>query len=323
MNPTPSPEPYPPLPITTQITSQRQTHASWGDRLIHPVSARNLFAAPCSKLARQFGCVALPASWLHTACTVTFGIAAGMWLAVEVASAGEYYLRGGIGLTRSDASSFIDIDCKSEVPAALYGCGSRDGVPRQSAGDFGAIPVIEAGLGYKNGATRFEFLLEYRPQFEFEGRANFLPPDRRQSVMAELSSISGMLAGFVDFSGPELPDSLPITPYIGAGIGVARTKIGETSMIFPTTTTIVPGEIRSGLAWMLTAGIAVPLSEKMILDLGWRYSDLGEVHTGADRGRVVWHDGSRDPLPLDLAPTRTRLKGHGLRLSLRYAFPKE
>ena len=323
MNHASSPEPYLPFTISTPATSRRQTHASLRDPLIHTVSTLHLLAVPCRYLARHFGCCVLHTSWLPTARTVTIGVTAGMWLAVGVAGAGEYYLRGGIGLERSDAASFTDIDCSSTMPAALYGCGSSDGVPRQSAGDFGTIPVIEAGLGYASGATRLEFLLEYRPQFEFEGRANFLAPDRRQSVMAELSSISGMLAGFVDFSGPERQDALPITPFIGAGVGIVRTRTGTTSMTFPRTTTIVPGESRSGFAWMLTAGVAVPLGEKVILDLGWRYSDLGEVRTGEGGGRVVWRDGSRDPLPLDLAPTRTRLKGHGLRLSLRYALSME
>ena len=143
-------------------------------------------------------------------------------------------------------------------------------MPRQSAGDFGTMPVIEAGPGYASGATRLEFLLEYRPQFEFEGRANFLSRDRRQSVMAELSFVSGIMGGFVNFSCPELPNVLSFTPFIGAGIGVVRTKVGTTSMVFPTTTTIVPGERRWGLAWNLTAGVAVPLGEDAILDLSWR-----------------------------------------------------
>ena len=46
----------------------------------------------------------------------------------------------------------------------------------------------------------------------------------------------------------------------------------------------------------------------------------GASRTGRGAGRVVWRDGSREPLPLDLAATRARLASHGLRLSLRYAF---
>ena len=60
------------------------------------------------------------------------------------------------------------------------------------------------------------------------------------------------------------------------------------------------------------------VGERAILDLAWRYTDLGEVRTDRASSRVVWREGSREPRPLDLAPTETRLKGHGVRLSLRY-----
>ena len=68
---------------------------------------------------------------------------------------------------------------------------------------------------------------------------------------------------------------------------------------------------------MVTAGAAVALGERVTVDLAWRYTDLGAVHTGRGAGRVIWRDGSREPLPLD---SRARLAGHGLRLSLRYGF---
>ena len=71
---------------------------------------------------------------------------------------------------------------------------------------------------------------------------------------------------------------------------------------------------------MLTAGVATSLGDNTMLKLAWRYTDLGAVETGEGRGRVVWRDRSRDPLPLDLAPTRAQLRSHGLRLSLRYGF---
>ena len=205
--------------------------------------------------------------------------------------------------------------------AALYGCGTGgDGAPYRSVGDFGTVQAVEVGLGYVTGAARFELLVEYRPRFAFEGRANFLAPESRQSVSADLSSVSGMLAVFVDLAGLGLPRPGPFAPFVGAGIGAAHTRIGKTTMTFPATTTTVPGGSRVGLAWMATAGVALALDERVTLDLAWRYTDLGEVRTGRGAGRVVWRDGSREPLPLDLAPTRARLAGHGVRLSLRYAF---
>ena len=132
--------------------------------------------------------------------------------------------------------------------------------------------------------------------------------------------VSGMLAGFVDLAGLGLPKPGPFQPFVGAGLGVVDTRIGKTTMTFPATTTTVPGGNRTGLAWMVTAGVAMAVGDRATLDLAWRYTDLGKVRTDRGRGRVVWRDGSREPRPLDLAPTEARLRGHGVRLSLRYAF---
>ena len=249
-------------------------------------------------------------------------ITVGAWMLPGAASAGDFYLRGGIGLDRPAGTTFTDRNCSSASPAALYGCGrGGDGAPYRSRGGFGTAPVLELGLGYAAApAIRMEVPVEYRPRLAFEGRANFLEPGRRQSVAAELSTLSGMLAGYVDLPGLGLAKIGPFGPFVGAGVGAVRTRIGEMRMTFPRTTTVVPGAGRTGLAWMLTAGVAVALGERATLDLAWRYTDLGEVRTGRGAGRVVWRDGSREPLPLDLAETRARLGSHGLRLSLRYGF---
>lgn len=249
-------------------------------------------------------------------------IAAGMSAAPGVATAGDFYLRGGLGLDHPTDTVFADRNCASAAPDALYGCGrGGDGAPLRSLGGLGTAPVLEAGLGYvATPATRLELLVEYRPDLAFEGRANFLAPDRRQEVTADLASVSAMLAGFVDLPALGVPRIGSFDPFVGAGAGVVRTRIGETRMMFPRTTTIVPGASRTGFAWMVTAGVATALNERMTLDLAWRYTDLGTVHTGRGAGRVVWRDGSREPLPLDLAATRAKLRSHGLRLSLRHAF---
>ena len=65
-------------------------------------------------------------------------------------------------------------------------------------------------------------------------------------------------------------------------------------------TTIVPGGDRTGAAWMVTAGWSAVLGDRTTLNLAWRYTDLGEVSTDRVEGRVVWRDGSREPLLLAL-----------------------
>ena len=71
---------------------------------------------------------------------------------------------------------------------------------------------------------------------------------------------------------------------------------------------------------MATPGIAVAPYDRAILDLAWRCTDLGGVRTPRGPGRVAWREASREPLPLDLAPTRARLAGRRVGLSPRRAF---
>ena len=95
------------------------------------------------------------------------------------------------------------MDCSSLVPAALYGCGlGGNGAPHRSVGDFGTVAGLELGLGYAvSSAVRLEALVAYRPRFTFDGRANFLDPDRRQSASADLAALSGILAAYADLPG--------------------------------------------------------------------------------------------------------------------------
>ena len=249
-------------------------------------------------------------------------MAAAATLLPGLAVAQDVYLRAGLDLSRPADTHFTDADCARLVPAALYGCGvGGDGAPLRSVGDVGTVAGVELGLGYVVvPAVRLEALLTYRPRFTFDGHANFLAPDREQSVSVDLSSLSGILAAYVDLPGVGVRPLGPFSPFVGGGLGAARVASGETHMTFPKTRTLVPGTRWTGLTWRLTAGLGLSWGERATLDLAWRYTDAGVIETGAGPGRVEWLDGSRDPVVLDLAPTQAPLQSHGLHLSLRYAF---
>ena len=239
-----------------------------------------------------------------------------------IAQADDFYLRAGGGLDGSEETRFKDKSCSSTSPAALYGCGTgNDGAPRSTLGDFGRMAGFELGLGRAVApALRLEAVLQHRPSFSFKGRANFVQTSARQSVSADLSSPSGMIAAYVDLPQAGLRKFGPFSPFIGGGAGVSRIQIGETRMEFPRTATIVPGGERIGFARMLTGGVGIALTEAVIVDLAYRYTNSGAAETGRATGRVVWHDGSRQPLELSLAETRARLSGQGFWVSLRYRF---
>lgn len=223
----------------------------------------------------------------------------------------------------SDGSSkviFTDRDCRSESPAALYGCGvGGDGLPYRSNGKIAFAPIVELGIGRQiTSRLRVEVLVGRHLQRAFRGRTNFLDPKQMQTVYADLSALNLMLAVKADFSVLKMPSNVRVVPHVGLGIGAIHTKIGETNMTFPSKSTTVPGGSYSDFSWMVSTGVGIELTSRTVLELDVRYSDLGEVRTERGPGLVVWRDGSRTPLTLDLAPTLAKVSAYGLGLSLRF-----
>lgn len=235
--------------------------------------------------------------------------------------AGDVYFRGSIALDRYNDTVFMDSYCPSGTPAALYGCGTgSDNLPYSTKGGFDSFRSIEFGLGLITRSNfRFEFSIEYQPSVDFTGNTNFLPQELRQSVTAELSSVSGMFSGYLDFPQTKLLGKSKIVPYVGAGFGVARNQIDTTTMNFPVTITVVPGGSQMSIAWMTSLGLSMDVSSKAKLDLELRYSDLSRVRTARGEGSVNWRSGARGPLLLDLGRTEAELEGYSLRLSFRYS----
>ena len=255
------------------------------------------------------------------ACSIfPLALAVSAWSGVAMAEG--FYVRAGVGLDWSGQTQFTDKDCSSVAPAALYGCGTgNDGSPIRSKGDFGRIGGVELGIGRSvAGPLRLEAAVSYRPDFDFDGRANFIQVQARQLVGAEASAVSALLAAYLDLREGSLPTFRWMQPYIGAGVGVSRLEIDSMRMRFPSTETLVPGATQTEFTWMVTAGVAIPLGGKISLDAAWRYLASGDVQTGQDVGQVVWHDGRRPPLAIDLAKTRAKLASHGIQLSLRRRF---
>ena len=241
---------------------------------------------------------------------------------VTAAAPDDFYVRAGMALDWSADTRFTDADCSSTSVAVLYGCGTAlDGTPLSSLGNFGALVGYDLGVGYVAApALRLEAVVQHHPHAAFKGRANFVQTAGMQAVSADLSVLSGMLAAYLNLAELGLPRLGPFSLFVGGGAGLSRIALDETRMEFPKTTTIVPGGQRVNFTWMPTAGLATSLGNQVTLDIAWRYTDSGAVATGLGPGRIVWRDGSRDPLEITLAETTADLSSHGLWMSLRYSF---
>ena len=233
------------------------------------------------------------------------------------------YLRGGVGLDWSSDTSFRDNDCASQQPPALFGCGAgEDGRPLAARGDFGALAGFEGGVGVRLlPFLRAEALLMHRPEFEFTGEANFLRTPGAQPVSAEVTSTTGMLVGFVDLVGLGFPALGPVEPYFGAGLGFSRHRIGRVDYSFPglgpNAATEIQGGASTSLTHMLTAGAAIRVTKRLLLDIGYRYLDLGEVRTEAGPATITRPNFSR---VLDIDETEADLTTHGISTTIRFQF---
>jgi opacity protein-like surface antigen len=245
-------------------------------------------------------------------------------LAVAVAAAGPasaapLYLRLGAGYEGSADTTVLDRDCVSTEPPALFGCvDGPDGRRLAARGDFGETEAFDLGVGWElSPRLRAELALVSRPGLGLDAEANFLDVTEAQPVSADAES----LAGIVVLSYELGPPSWRARPFVAAGAGAARNEIGPITYAFPgigrEAVTITRGGSHTDFAWTASAGLAIPVGERLAVDLAIRYSDLGEVRTDDGEATIVRPNRT---FSLDIAGTRADLETLGAGVSLRYRF---
>jgi opacity protein-like surface antigen len=205
------------------------------------------------------------------------------------------YIAGKIGGSAMAAS---DITNTSRGPAGQLSLTKTD--------SHNTIMPLGAAIGYnwrKHG-------IALRTEFEFLNRANFgydvNPVYVNAAIPIGLTSKIGSQTLFTnvyyDFHNATL-----FTPFVGGGIGAAINKSTTTlnrvgSPVFDTFK-----ETHTSFAWNVGAGIAVNLTEIMLLELSYRYTDLGSA---------MWANASVSGLEL----TTTSLHANEFLFAARYQF---
>ena len=243
----------------------------------------------------------------------------------NIASAEDKYLRFGAGIDFPLDSEFTDEDCRDDNFSWLYGCGGGKGgaAYRRSAGGFSDGLTLEVGVGLKTESNfRIETVLNYLPSRDFFGQANYNVSADLQEASASVSTVSGMLAGYLDFPLSEDNVEESFTPFLGAGFGIAQTTVEDFRIRFPATTTHVPTGVFTRSAWMVTIGMARKVSDRMTIEASLRHTDFGTIFTGTGKGEVTFNNNrSRDPIELDnLGKTQARLRSYGFGVAIRHSF---
>ncbi|ATU93585.1 cell envelope biogenesis protein OmpA [Phyllobacterium zundukense] len=226
---------------------------------------------------------------------------------VEVQQFGGWYLRGDIGMSNQQ---FDKLDYVGFADPVVHGW--------HNDGEFDAGITGQIGVGYQfNDWFRADVTAQYRGKTEFSA-LDFYDTDgvagtgdeatnNYHAKKSEWLLLANAYADLGTFSG--------ITPYVGAGIGASRNTISG----FTDDNIITGGGGFAGsdsqweFAWALHAGLGIKATDRMTIDLGYSYVDLGDGKTGT----AYNYDGVGTR---NAAFEFKDIVSHDIKLGVRYAF---
>jgi opacity protein-like surface antigen len=178
-------------------------------------------------------------------------------------------------------------------------------------GDSGSGPAYQAGLGYRfNRWFRMDLTANYFPALNFSGTDNV---GLGTVNKAQLQSEAALVNFYFD-----LPPMLTIfgpfvQPYFDVGAGAARNHMGSFSSTFPGIAGTIGPHTQTDAAVAFGLGTAISLGRNSVLDLSYRFMDLGELRTGS----AVTSAGGATT---GISPIRAELYDNVLMAGVRFAF---
>lgn len=224
---------------------------------------------------------------------------------VEVVPFGGWYLRGHIGMSNQQLGH-LSHPLFNAVEVLRF----------IDKGGFSSGSTIGVGAGYQfNDWIRGDGVIEYR------GKADFAALDRyghsgprgviwdgANDYTAKKSELLAMANAYVDVG-----DWYGIKPYVGLGLGASRNTISNFRDINVPMNGVAAASSAStwNLAWGLHAGLGYTVNERLTLDFGYSYLDLGDAKTG----RLRSYDGTVNAAPMKFQ----NITSHDFKFGLRYA----
>lgn len=165
-----------------------------------------------------------------------------------------WYIRGDLGYRKGKIGS-VD----SPTPTTAYSL--------EDAWTFGG------GAGYKYKWFRSDVTLDYANAARYRGDTAATPEYYRGKIdsftlLANVYLDMGTWAGF--------------TPYIGVGAGTTNLRIRQYENISMVPTDGLADTTRWNLTWAYMGGISYRVSPSMLIDVSYRYLNLGEASSGTE-----------------------------------------
>jgi len=154
---------------------------------------------------------------------------------------------------------------------------------------------VTIGAGVKTEWLRTDVTLDYISALKYQGSIV-----SSNDTTAKIQADTALFNGYID-----LGTWYHVTPYIGLGAGAAYTDVSGYSSPGAPPFTGDTEKKRWGFAWAAMAGFAVPISRNMMVDVGYRYLNIGDVKTASDAFGAM---------------TFKNVAGHEFRVGLRWNF---
>ena len=188
--------------------------------------------------------------------------------------------------------------------------------PHDCAGSLnhlGSSFIIGGGVGYRFPlGFRADVTYSNRSGYDLQGTSpndvNFDPKTTANTVM-----VNGYYS---------IPYTIAdrVTPYVGGGIGRSKNKVNNINWSDPPGPDAgsgqVPGGSKSSTAWQLTLGADVRVTTNWVIDIGYRYADLGKLQTKA--GPATAGDSFNEDN--FTTPLTGKLRANEVLLNFRYEF---
>jgi opacity protein-like surface antigen len=137
-------------------------------------------------------------------------------------------------------------------------------------------PTFGVGLGFKKDWFRADVTVDYGTGSKFIGNTALFSPDVTGQI-TNLTTLFNMYFDLGTWSG--------FTPYIGGGAGFSYLRAGEL-----TDASVVlsgPNSTNYDLAWAANAGVAYYISRNALVDLSYRYLDMGTPRSNVPTSGTV------------------------------------
>ena len=169
------------------------------------------------------------------------------------------------------------------------------GFPSPTDSHLGGAVTGSIGAGAKSRWLRTDLTVDYTAPQEYRGTV--ATPD---DTKAKIRTIAALFNGYID-----LGTWSTLTPYIGAGAGAAYVRAYDYSSTLAPPLTPVPPHNQWNFAWALMAGVGWQVAPNLMIDVGYRYLNVGDVRTESDAFGAM---------------TFKNVGGHEVRAGLRWSF---